>query len=290
MLAPASDIDASEGLPLQARRSVSETAVWHLGGARFLWEDLATMAEPLYNEIGASYAATRREDPRIAALIWDAVGPGRSLLNVGAGTGNYEPADRVVVAVEPSSTMIAQRRGRSRIVVQGVAEHLPFPTQSFDAALAVLTVHHWTDRQAGLAELRRISRRQVVLFFEPLETHQFWALEYFEEARDLPFERNAPGEKLMRVCLNVREVRPALVPTDCTDGFGTAFWSRPEAYLDPDVQSGMSWMACLAPAARAQGTAKLAHDLASGEWDRRFGHLRSMDLYDGGYRIAIATG
>jgi SAM-dependent methyltransferase len=247
-------------------------------------------ADPLYDEIGRSYAATRRQDARIAALIWDAVEPGRSLLNVGAGTGNYEPVDRDVVAVEPSPTMIAQRRGRSRLVVQGVAEQLPFPKQSFDAAMAVLTVHHWADREMGLAELRRVSRRQVVLFFEPLETHQFWGLEYFEEARDLISEKNAPGEELLRACLNVREVRRALVPADCVDGFGTAFWSRPEAYLEPDVQSGMSWIACVSPAARAKGTAKLAEDLASGDWDRRFGHLRSMDLYDGGYRIAIASG
>lgn len=247
-------------------------------------------AEPLYDRVGATYAATRREDPRIAALIWDAIGPGQSLLNVGAGTGSYEPRDRDVVAVEPSLTMIAQRRGRSTLVAQGVAENLPFPTKSFDAALAVLTVHHWSDREAGLAELRRVSRRQVVFFFEPLETHRFWGLEYFEEARDLPFEKDAPGEELLRSCLNVRKVRPALVPIDCTDGFGTAFWARPERYLEPDIQNGMSWIACLPPDVRARGIAKLAKDLASGAWDRRFGHLRAMHLYDGGYRIAVASG
>lgn len=186
--------------------------------------------------------------------------------------------------------MIAQRRVRSRLVVRGVAEELPFRSRSFDAALAVLTVHHWTDPQVGFAELRRVSRRQVVFFFEPLETHQFWGLEYFEKARDHAFERNAPGEELLRAYLNVREVRRALVPADCADGFGTAFWSRPEAYLEPDVQSGMSWIACLPPDARTKGTAKLAQELASGEWDRRFGHLRSLDQYDGGYRIAIAAG
>lgn len=253
-------------------------------------EPPAMTTDPLYDRIGTSYAATRRQDPRVAALIWDAIGPGRSLLNVGAGTGNYEPGDRDVVAIDPSQIMLAQRRGRSRFVVQGTAEHLPFPPRCFDAGLAILTVHHWADPAAGLTELRRVSRRQVVLFFEPLETHQFWGLEYFEEARELTFERNAPGEKLLRACLKVAEVRPALVPRDCSDGFGTAFWARPEAYLMPEVQAGMSWIACLPPAARERGTAKLAGDLASGEWDRRFGHLRSMDLYDGGYRIAIAIG
>jgi SAM-dependent methyltransferase len=247
-------------------------------------------AGPLYDQIGASYAATRRQDARIAALIWDAIGPGRTLVNVGAGTGNYEPVDRDVVAVEPSPTMITQRRKRSGLVVRGVAEHLPFPTHSFDAALAILTVHHWADPEVGLAELRRVARRQVVFFFEPLETHQFWGLEYFEEARDLTFEKDAAGEELLRACLNVQDVRRALVPADCTDGFGIAFWSRPEAYLEPDVQSGMSWIACLSPGARARGTTRLAEDLASGDWDRRLGHLRSLDSYDGGYRIAIASG
>jgi SAM-dependent methyltransferase len=151
------------------------------GSARFVQADLADLDSlRRLAAQGGPLDVTRRADPRIAALIWDAVVPGRSLLNVGASTGSYEPADRNVVAVEPSPTMIAQRSGRSRLVVQGVAEHLPFPTQSLDAALAVLTVRYWTDREAGLAELRRVSRRQVVFFFEPLQTHQFWALEYFE--------------------------------------------------------------------------------------------------------------
>lgn len=243
---------------------------------------------PLYDALGASYSATRREDPRIATQIWDALGAGGSLVNVGAGTGSYEPSDRLVVAVEPSDTMIRQRRGRTVRVVQGVAERLPFPDRSFDAALAILTVHHWSDREAGLAELRRVARRQVIFFFEPLVTHRFWGLEYFEEARNLPVERNAPSEDLFRTCLDVREVRPVLVPPDCVDGFGAAFWSRPEAYLDPEVQAGMSWIALLPSEARARATAQLRNDLESGEWDRRFGHLRSMELYDGGYRVAIA--
>jgi SAM-dependent methyltransferase len=210
------------------------------------------------------------------------------LVNVGAGTGSYEPTDRRVVAVEPSATMIAQRRGRTRLVTQAVAESLPFPDDSFDAALAVLTVHHWSDREAGLSELRRVARRQVVFFFEPLESHRFWGLDYFEEARELPVERDAPGAELFRRFLEVHEVRPVLVPNDCLDGFGVAFWSRPEAYLDPVVQGGMSWIALLPPEVRARATERLRDDLASGAWDRRYGHLRSLDSYDGGYRIAIA--
>ncbi len=243
---------------------------------------------PLYDALGASYSETRREDPRIATQIWDALGTGGSLVNVGAGTGNYEPSDRIVVAVEPSDRMIRQRRGRTGRVVQGIAESLPFPDRSFDAALAVLTVHHWSDREAGLAELRRVARCQVIFFFEPLVTHRFWGLEYFEEARNLPTERDAPSEELFRTCLDVREVRPVLVPPNCIDGFGAAFWSRPEAYLDPEVQAGTSWIALLPSEVRARATAQLRHDLESGDWDHRFGYLRSMEVYDGGYRLAIA--
>ncbi len=242
----------------------------------------------LYDELGRTYSATRTEDPRVAAQIWAALGAGRSLVNVGAGTGSYEPTDRVVVALEPSLEMIGQRDQRTPRVVQGRAEQLPFPDSSFDAALAVLTVHHWTDRQAGLTELRRVAKRQVVLFFEPLEVHQFWALDYFEEARELPSERNAPSEELLRALLSVREVQTVLVPRDCIDGFGAAFWARPEAYTDPAVQAGMSWMALLPAPVRERGTAHLRSDLASGAWDEKHGYLRSMDNYDAGYRLAIA--
>jgi SAM-dependent methyltransferase len=243
---------------------------------------------PLYEEIGRSYSRTRREDPRIAAEIASSLGDARSVVNVGAGTGSYEPRDRIVVAVEPSPEMVRQRRGRTRRVVRGVAEALPFPGGAFEAAMAVLTIHHWPDPEAGLAELARVSRRQVVFFFEPLRTHEFWALDYFPEALDVPSEQDAPGEEDIRRVLRVREVRRVLVPHDCRDGFGAAFWARPEAYLDPEVQAGMSWLALLSPEARRRGSQRLAADLASGAWDRRHGHLRHERTYDGGYRLAIA--
>jgi SAM-dependent methyltransferase len=243
---------------------------------------------PLYEDIGRSYARTRREDPRIAVEIMAGLGPGGSVVNVGAGTGNYEPRDRVVVAVEPSLEMLQQRRERTRRVVRAVAEALPFPDDAFDTAMAVLTIHHWSDPAAGLRELRRVSRRQVVFFFEPLRSHDFWALDYFPEAIEIPSEQDPPGEEVLRRVLRVRDVRPILVPRDCVDGFGAAFWARPEAYLDPQVQAGMSWLALLAPEARQRGTERLSSDLASGAWDRRHGHLRRLSNYDGGYRLAIA--
>ena len=172
---------------------------------------------PAYDEIGRSYSMTRREDPRIAREIHACLGDGASVVNVGAGTGSYEPDDRFVVAVEPSPEMLGQRRSRSRRVVRGVAEALPFPDAAFDAAMAVLTIHHWVDPYLGLRELRRVSTRQVVFYFEPLHTRDFWALEYFPEALQLPVEHSAPGEEVLRAALRVREIRPVLVPHDCVD-------------------------------------------------------------------------
>lgn len=240
-----------------------------------------------YDTIGRSYASTRREDPRIAAEIHAALGAG-SVINVGAGSGNYEPIDRDVVAVEPSMRMVAQRVGRRAPVVLGVAESLPFADGSFEVAMALLTIHHWSDPTAGLREMARVANRQVVFFFEPLCTHSFWALEYFPTALALPTEIDPPGERLLAAHLDVREVRPVLVPRDCIDGFGAAFWARPEAYLDPEVQAGMSWLAMLPEHERQRGAARLRAALDSGEWDRRHGHLRRQDAFDGGYRIAIA--
>jgi SAM-dependent methyltransferase len=242
---------------------------------------------PVYEDIGRSYSRTRREDPRVAADILSCLGLGRSVVNVGAGTGNYEPSDRLVVAVEPSPEMLRQRHGRTRRVVRGVAEGLPFPDGVFDVAMAVLTIHHWAEPAAGLHELRRVARRQIVLFFEPLRTHDFWAFEYFPPA-GVSSEQNAPGEDVIRQALRVREIRPVLVPHDCVDGFGAAFWSRPEAYLDPEIQAGISWLALLPEHTRTRGSEQLAADLASGAWERRHGHLRRLTTYDGGYRIAIA--
>jgi SAM-dependent methyltransferase len=243
---------------------------------------------PLYDEIGRTYTRTRREDPGFAAALHAPLGNARTVVNVGAGTGSYEPADRAVVAVEPSPAMLGQREGRTRRVVRGVAEALPFPDGTFDAAMAVLTVHHWSDPAAGLRELRRVARRQVVLFYEPLQSHGLWVLDYFPEALDLPTEQDPPGEELLRRILDVQDVLPVLVSHDCLDGVGAAFWARPEAYTDPDVQAGMSWLAQLPADARRRGTERLAADLASGAWDERLGHLRHQDTYDGGYRIAVA--
>jgi SAM-dependent methyltransferase len=245
-------------------------------------------SEARYERIGRGYATARREDPRIAAQVRDALGPVGPVVNVGAGTGNYEPRDRPVVALDPSGVMLAQRRDRSPLVVRGVAESLPFPSGAFAAALAFLTVHHWADLERGLRELWRVARRQVVFLFEWDDDDRFWAVDYWPEAVDLPTEQDAPGVDRLREVLDVREVRPVPVPLDCTDGFGAAYYGRPEAYLDPVVQAGMSWLAQLPDELRARGSARLAADLDSGAWDRRLGHLRSAPEFDAGYRLVIA--
>lgn len=280
-------------MPILAPGGQHERASWRarrnmLARSTSLCERVAVgAARDRYDTIGRSYSRTRREDPRIAAQIHAALGAG-SVLDVGAGSGNYEPIDRSVVAVEPSSLMLAQRVGRPAPAVRGVGEALPFADRSFDVAMAVLTIHHWSDPATGLREMARVADRQVVFFFEPLQTHSFWALEYFPAALSLPTEQDPPGERLIADHLELHEVRPVLVPHDCTDGFGVAFWARPEAYLDPDVQAGMSWLALLPQSERARGSARLRADLDSGRWDRRHGHLREQDVFDGGYRLAIA--
>jgi SAM-dependent methyltransferase len=242
-----------------------------------------------YDEIGRTYSATRRTDPRVAAQLHAALADAATVLNVGAGTGSYEPADRAVVACEPSRTMLRQRPAGAAPAVQAVAEALPFADGTFDATLAVLTVHHWTDLERGLRELQRVSERQVVLFFEPGFADGLWLIEdYFPEILDLPTEQTAPDEARLRATLHVERVEPVPVPADCVDGFGGCFWNRPEAYLDPAVQDGMSCFAQLDETARARGTQRLRASLESGEWDAKYGFLRSLAEFDLGYRILVA--
>jgi SAM-dependent methyltransferase len=241
-----------------------------------------------YDTIGRSYTRTRVPDERIARRIHAALGDARRVLNVGAGAGAYEPRDRDVVAVEPSRTMLAQRPPRAAPALRGVAEALPFADGAFDAVMAVLTLHHWTDLERGVAELRRVAARQVVFFFEPAMSNAYWLVtDYFPDFVDLPSEQRAPGEARLRDLLDVRDVVVVPVPNDCTDGFGACFWNRPERYLDPDVQAGMSCMAQLPPDVLAARIARLRADLDSGAWDARHGHLRALDEFDGGYRICI---
>lgn len=240
----------------------------------------------LYDTIGPGYAAARRPDQRILQQVLDALGDAHSVINVGAGTGNYEPTDRPVLAVEPSLAMLRQR-STDVPVVQAFAEALPVPDASFDASLAMFTIHHWTDREAGLAELRRVARRQVSLIYDTTVSASFWMLEYFPELRTAPWEENAPSAEWMGLHLDLQESRPLLVPADCTDGFSGAYWNRPEQYCDPAVQAGMSTLARLPEDTLRAGTGRLQAALDSGAWDAAHGHLRDQEWFDIGYRLAI---
>jgi SAM-dependent methyltransferase len=242
-----------------------------------------------YDSIGTSYTRTRRTEPRIAARLNDALGDAQRIVNVGAGSGSYEPADRSVIAVEPSPTMIAQRPPAAAPVVRAVAGALPFADASFDASLAIFTVHHWPDPARGLRELGRVAGRQVFLTYDAIVEQDFWLVEeYFPEVNALDAGQVGYTSEAIGRVLPVVRVEPVLVPADCIDGFMACYWNRPEAYVDPDVQAGISGLARLDAGVRARGTEHLRRDLASGEWDARYGYLRALTELDVGYRLIVA--
>ena len=248
----------------------------------------SSSSHQVYQSIGNSYSAARRPDPRIQRLIVSALGDAQSVVNVGAGTGNYEPTDRRVIAVEPSLAMVTQRKSGAAPAIRAVAEALPFGDHTFEVALAVLTLHHWTDLASGLSELRRVASRQVILLFEPRFSRQFWLVEYFPELLSLPSEINAPSIEDLRMHLDVITVVSVPVSADCIDGFAGAYWRRPESYLEPSVRAAISSLAQLSPKVAERCVRRLRQDLASGEWDARYGYLRELTELDLGYRLLIA--
>jgi len=252
-------------------------------------EQLEMLGARLYDAIGGAYTATRRTEPRIAARIWAALGDARTVLNVGAGTGSYEPADRDVIAVEPSAVMRAGRPAGAPPCVAAAAESLPFPDQSFDAAMAVSTVHHWRDPIAGLREMRRVARRVVVLTFDASETvlrHQFWLTrDYLPEFAGL--FTGWPSLAGLAGAIGAR-AEPILIPWDCADGLFEAYWRRPEAYLDNHVRRGMSVWTRIGPEPEQRAVGGLRDDLASGWWTERNGDLLALDAAELGLRLLVA--
>ena len=241
----------------------------------------------LYDAIGTTYSATRRTEPRIAAQVWAALGDARTVLNVGAGTGSYEPPDREVTAVEPSAVMRAQRPEGAAPCVAATAESLPFEDHSFDAAMAFATVHHWQDPIAGLREMQRVARRVVVFTCENTDRswrRRFWLTrDYLQEVAS---SRVGLATELARA-LGAR-MEPVLVPWDCADGFFEAFWRRPEAYLDERVRRGVSVWAGVGPDAEERAVRSLREDLASGRWHERNGDLLELEAAELGLRLLIA--
>jgi SAM-dependent methyltransferase len=240
----------------------------------------------LYDQIGVTYGSTRRTDPRIAAAIYDALGEAGSVVNVGAGAGSYEPR-QTIAAIEPSQVMITQRPAGSAPVLRAVAEQIPLRDNCADAAMALLTVHHWTDVAAGVAEMRRVARHRVVfLTWRPDVLERFWLARYMPEAARLDAAMAVPVGVLTGV-LKDAEVRSLPVPHDCEDGFGAAFWRRPEAYLDPVVRAGMSFFAKTRSSELRDGLRQLSDDLATGRWHEENAGLLDLDEYDVGYCLIV---
>jgi SAM-dependent methyltransferase len=247
------------------------------------------VSEAPYDRLGRGYGRVRRSDPRIAAQIERALGDARTVLNVGAGTGSYEPAERAVTAVEPSAEMIAQRPPGAAPVVQARAEELPFEDDRFDAAMAVLTVHHWADIGAGLTEMRRVTRRRIVVVaFDPAALADLWITrDYFPEMLTLSRRSPVTGAELAERLAGATSV-PIPVPRDCADHFFAALWARPEMLFDEDVVRPMWVWQSISESARREGRARLAADLESGAWEERYGRLRHEEELDVGLRLIVA--
>ena len=240
----------------------------------------------LYDLIGSSYTMRRQPDPRIARCIRAALEGTRSVLNVGAGAGSYEPPDLAVIAVEPSGQMIGQRTNATA-VVQARAEDLPFRDHSFGAAMAILTIQHWNDRKRGLHECARVARQRVVILTWDPAAEGFWLVQdYFPEMLVLDRSKFPSVEELGATFGRIR-IQPVEIPADCVDGFLGAYWRRPHAYLNASVRAGMSPFSRVSDVVEAR-IAQLRSDLASGAWERKHGKLLAMDSLDIGYRLVTA--
>ncbi len=247
---------------------------------------MAESAVQTYDRIGVGYARRRQADARIAAYILTALGDAETIVNVGAGAGSYEPADRRVVGVEPAMTMIRQRGPAAAPAVQGSAEALPFVTGAFAAALAVLTIHHWSDWRVGLREMLRVAQQRVVLLTWDPDSTGFWLHDYLPDL--LEYDRRIfPTLPALREVAGSVEIVPVPIPHDCRDGFLGAYWRRPVAYFADDVRQAIS---SLATQDASAGLAQLAADTADGTWERRYANISHLEQLDVGYRLVIVAG
>jgi SAM-dependent methyltransferase len=243
-----------------------------------------------YEKGGSGYALRRRTDPTIAALIRQALGPARNVINVGAGAGSYEPGDLDVTAIEPSLAMRSQRPEHLSVAIDAVAERLPFEDKTFDAAMATVTIHQWSNGDQGLRELRRVSRGPVVILtFDGDALDDFWLARYAPEMIEAERRRYPKIDHVQRVLGGTSVVSVVPIPHDCVDGFTEAFYARPEAFLNPDVRRSQSAWGFVSADAEIASMEKLRRDLESGEWDRKYGVLRGQPEYLGSLRLIVAT-
>ena len=248
------------------------------------------MAQHLrYDDFGVGYSMVRRPDRRIRGAVDRALAGSTRVVNVGAGTGSYEPEGRCAAAIEPSKTMIQQRAAGLAPAVQAIAEELPVADGSADAALAVHTVLHWTDLSRGIAEMRRVASRSVILTMDPDVLRELWIIKEYAPEIASTHVASLPSIHTLVSLLPGAEVRVVPVPRDCTDGFLAAFWGRPESYLDAEVRRGTSPWHQIPTQATDRAVQQLSVDLANGSWDMRFGHLRSEPTYDVGMRLVVAA-
>jgi SAM-dependent methyltransferase len=242
----------------------------------------------IYDRIGTDYASTRRPDPHWVAQIHAKLADARTLINIGAGTGSSEPDFLSVVAVEPSKVMIKQRPSSAAPAIQGLAEQLPFKDGAFDVALAVLTVHHWRDPAVGLAEMRRVARKQIVVTWDPtVFAQRFWFVrDYLPQA--VAREARLATLATISTHLTSATIEAMPVPADCTDGFFGAYWRRPRAYLDQMVRNAISGLALLDSKIVDRAVERLRYDLASGRWLAMYSQFIRLDEIDLGYRLVVA--
>lgn len=241
-----------------------------------------------YERHGRTYAQHRHADPRIEARIHAALGDAATVLNVGAGTGSYEPADRWVLAAEPSATMRGQRPPGAPPAIDARAEALPFDDDAFEAAMACVTIHHWDPLEAGLAEMRRVASGPVVVFTFELECLPDWQLDHLAEGVEVELPRFGPVERVATALGGRTRIERIPTPADCTDGFFEAFWNRPERLLDPEVRAAQSMWALLEPGVEERIVNRLETSLRSGAWDAEHGHLRELGEYDGALRLVVS--
>lgn len=242
-----------------------------------------------YGRIGQGYASYRQPEPAIAALIEGALGPASRILNVGAGAGSYEPRNRDVTAVEPSASMRAQRPAEIAVAIDATAEKLPFPDQSFDASMATFTVHQWQDLDAGLREMRRVTRGPVVILScDPELVEAFWLNHYAPKVLATEARRYPSLGHIGKVLGGDVEIVAVPIPLACRDGFNEAYYGRPELFLEPGARSACSAWSFVSEAESAASIAHLRDDLESGAWDSRHGFLRSQPSFEGSLRLVVA--
>ncbi len=245
-----------------------------------------------YDRIGHAYARTRREDPRFAEAIQSALGDARTVINVGAGTGGYEPRDRHVIAIEPSDVMAAQRPEEVSPAIRASAARLPLRDGGADAAMAVLTIHHWDrDQERGVREMRRVARNAVVIVtYDAMVSGRMWLMsDYLPEVAELDRRIFSAPELLADWLGGTTRIEPLLIPSDTPDWMLGSFWAHPERVLDEQARNATSGFARMESAVVERVVSAVRSDLQSGVWDARHGDLRGLDAYDAGLRLLINT-